>query len=272
MRLGVRLSSALRPAALSSGFQQGLATHATAAAAVHWANNSSSRVASASALFGVRGGGGVALGGSSCGGVMIPSHQCFATEAAAAVAGGSEEEVVPEEEVVEEGKTGFILKAKELHVGPKKLNYIAKQLAGLNLTEAYAQMGLSDKRIAKTRVKQLIKSAWYVAEAHHQLDPLELVIKEAWIGKDTYLKRRMYHSKGRMGIKTRYRTTLTIRLEKEEPKMVGLPYRQWEKHGKYSGLMRQHWKKWKGWHAQPKPTCGPDAVEGGASSAVAGSA
>merc|ERR1711934_562045 len=111
---------------------------------------------------------------------------------------------------------------------------------------------MSEKRIAKTKVQALMESAWYVAENHHDLDPEQLVIKEAWITKDKYLFRRMYHSKGRMGIKTRRRTTLTIRLEKEEPKMVGLPHRQWEKHGKYSGLMRQHWKKWKGWHAQPK--------------------
>merc|ERR1712097_198891 len=94
-------------------------------------------------------------------------------------------------------------------------------------------------------VKKLMESAWYIAENQHKLNPEELVIKEAWISKDKYLFRRIYHSKGRMGIKTIPRTTLTIRLEKEDPQMVQGRHGT-QKHGKYNGMLKFHWKKWKG--------------------------
>jgi len=147
-------------------------------------------------------------------------------------------------------KRGFQLKAKEVAISPKKLTLLANQIAGLSLSEAYAQMALSEKRIAATRIKQLLDSAWYVGEAHHNLDPQKLVIREAWISKDKYLFRRMYHSKGRLGIKTRPKTTLTIRLEEED---VVTNRRGEQRHGKYSGLMKHHWKSWKGkLHGMPK--------------------
>jgi len=79
-------------------------------------------------------------------------------------------------------KTGFILKAKEVPVSAKKmhlvsstcivrfaptslfspscLSQLARQIAGLSLLEAQTQMALSEKRIAKTRIKQLMDSAW----------------------------------------------------------------------------------------------------------------
>jgi len=74
---------------------------------------------------------------------------------------------------------------------------------------------------------------------------MSLVIREAWISKDKYLFRRMYHSKGRMGVKTRPRTTLTIRLETADVEMVGTG-KNIAKHGKFNGLIKQHWKRWKG--------------------------
>lgn len=152
-----------------------------------------------------------------------------------------EDEVIAEPEQDPAKKRGFDLKAKEMPVSGKKITLLARQIAGLSLTEAYTQMALSEKRIAKTRLKQLIESAWYVAENHHNLDPTKLIIKEAWTTKDKYFFRRIYHSKSRVGIKTRPRTTLTIRLEEAEPKMVG----KREVLGRYSGLMRHHWKRWK---------------------------
>ena len=69
----------------------------------------------------------------------------------------------------------IIVKAKQVRHSPKKLmlvrfprelkaltvcSQLCRQLAGLNLTEAYAQMSFSEKRVAKTRLRQLVSSAW----------------------------------------------------------------------------------------------------------------
>jgi len=52
--------------------------------------------------------------------------------------------------------------------------------------------------------------------------------------------RIMYHSKGRAGRKERPKTTLTIRLETaDDEKAAG-------KKSKHNGLIKYHWKRWKG--------------------------
>merc|ERR1711934_33390 len=138
----------------------------------------------------------------------------------------------------------IIVKAKQVRHSPKKLMLLCRQLAGLNLTEAYAQMSFSEKRVAKTRLRQLVSSAWYVAQEHHNLDPRELVIKEAWVGKQEFLKRIRYHAKGRAGKARRPICQISLRLEPEAPHYVGTR-KNIEKHGKFEGMIRTHWKRWK---------------------------
>merc|ERR1711871_1292244 len=74
-----------------------------------------------------------------------------------------EDDVIAEPEQDPAQKRGFDLKAKEMPVSGKKITLLPRQIAGLSLTEAYTQMAMSEKRIAKTRLKQLMESAWYVA-------------------------------------------------------------------------------------------------------------
>ena len=81
--------------------------------------------------------------------------------------------------------------------------------------------------------------------------------------KDKYLFRRMYHSKGRMGVKTRPKTTLTLRLEEQAPELVGTG-KNIVKHGKFNGLIKHHWKRWKGKiDAQPGGRNKKEAAETG---------
>merc|ERR1711865_1061414 len=151
-------------------------------------------------------------------------------------------------------KNGFTLKAKQVKHSPKKLTLLLRFLTGMNLTEAYAQCALSEKRIAKTRLKQLIKSAWYVAGEHHGLDPKELVIREAWVGKEQFLKRMRYHGKGRIGTVHKPRCTVTIKLEREATHWVGREGKHTrEKHGKLDGQVWQSWKKWEKNYVKPVP-------------------
>eukprot|EP00658_Telonema_sp_P-2_P030909 TRINITY_DN23251_c0_g1_i2.p1 TRINITY_DN23251_c0_g1~~TRINITY_DN23251_c0_g1_i2.p1 ORF type:complete len:207 (+),score=46.90 TRINITY_DN23251_c0_g1_i2:252-872(+) len=168
----------------------------------------------------------------------IPARACTTT-------------IQPVEQEQERAAKSFLAKAKGLKHSPKKLTLLCRELAGLNLTEAFAQMSLSDKRIGKTRLRQLISSAWYMAEEHHQLDPRDLVIKEAWVGKQEFLKRIRYHSKGRAGTVHKPRCMVTLKLEEEAPHMVGTS-NHIKKHGKHEGLIRSHWKKWKKKYTPPK--------------------
>merc|ERR1711935_792167 len=78
----------------------------------------------------------------------------YATSAAQKEEGQAEDE--DDVELIQT-KNGFTLKAKQVKHSPKKLTLLLRFPTGMNLTEAYAQCALSEKRIAKTRLKQLIK-------------------------------------------------------------------------------------------------------------------
>jgi len=172
-----------------------------------------------------------------------------------------QEEDEDEDEIdLEETKNGFILKAKDVRHSPKKLTLLCRLLGGLNLQEAYAQMAMSEKRVAKTRLKQLIASAWYVAREHHNLDPNELVIKEAWVGKEQFLKRMRFHGKGRIGTVHKPRCTVTIKLEREAPHWVGTGNLAYQRHGKFDGLIKND-GSWKSWKKFPRQVEAPEEAE-----------
>jgi large subunit ribosomal protein L22 len=75
-----------------------------------------------------------------------------------------------------------------------KLNVVAGLIRGKRVEQALADLTFSKKRIA-TEVLKVLKSAVANAENNHNLDVDDLVVAQAWTGKDMVLKR--FHARGR---------------------------------------------------------------------------
>ena len=81
-----------------------------------------------------------------------------------------------------------------LRVSPQKLNLVAQMIRGKKVGTALAELEFSRKRIAED-VKKCVKSAVANAENNHSLDPDDLVVSEAFVGKQLVMKR--FHARGR---------------------------------------------------------------------------
>jgi len=75
-----------------------------------------------------------------------------------------------------------------------KLNRVAELIRGKRVEQALADLTFSRKRIANDVIK-VLKSAVANAENNHSLDVDDLVVAQAWTGKDLVLKR--FHARGR---------------------------------------------------------------------------
>lgn len=84
--------------------------------------------------------------------------------------------------------------ARNLRVSPQKLNLVAAMIRGKKVEQAMAELEFSRKRIAGD-VRKCLMSAVANAENNHQLDVNDLVVSEAWVGKNMVLKR--FHARGR---------------------------------------------------------------------------
>ena len=84
--------------------------------------------------------------------------------------------------------------AKNLRVSPQKLNLVAGLIRGKKVNAAIADLEFSKKRIAQD-VKKCVMSAVANAENNHGLDVDDLVVAEAWVGKNLIMKR--FHARGR---------------------------------------------------------------------------
>jgi large subunit ribosomal protein L22 len=83
---------------------------------------------------------------------------------------------------------------KSLRVSPQKLNLVAGMIRGKKVDQAMAELEFSTKRIAGD-VRKCVMSAVANAENNHGLDVNELVVAEAYVGKNLVLKR--FHARGR---------------------------------------------------------------------------
>ena len=81
-----------------------------------------------------------------------------------------------------------------LRVSPQKLNLVSARIRGKKVDKAIAELEFSRKRIAED-VKKCVKSAVANAENNHHLDPDDLVVAEAFVGKQLVMKR--FHARGR---------------------------------------------------------------------------
>src|SRR3974377_706202 len=80
-----------------------------------------------------------------------------------------------------------------LRISPQKLNLLAQMIRGKKVDMALADLEFSRKRIAKD-VRKCVMSAVANAENNHGLDVNDLVVKEAYVGKNLVLTR--FHARG----------------------------------------------------------------------------
>jgi large subunit ribosomal protein L22 len=106
-------------------------------------------------------------------------------------------------------------KSSMLRVSPQKLNLVAGLIRGKKVEKALADLTFSKKRIA-IDVKKCLQSAVANAENNHGLDVDNLVVAEAWVGKDITLKRGRPRARGRFGKIMKPFAEITIKVRERE--------------------------------------------------------
>ena len=96
-----------------------------------------------------------------------------------------------------------------IRISPRKLNDVAAGIRGMKVDKALAYLTFSRRRIAGT-IKKTLESAIANAENNHDLDINNLVVAEAWVGKNLVMKRFMPGARGRVGRIEKFFSELTI--------------------------------------------------------------
>ena len=87
-------------------------------------------------------------------------------------------------------------KLVSLRTGLRKLNLVAQSIRGLRVSRALNELEFSAKRIA-IDVRKALYSAISNAENNHNLDIDNLVVAEAYVGKNLTMKRFSPRARGR---------------------------------------------------------------------------
>ena len=106
-------------------------------------------------------------------------------------------------------------KLRMLRTSPQKLNLIAQMIRNKPVAKAIADLTFSKRRIAQD-VKKCLQSAIANAENNHNLDVDELVVAEAFVGKNMVLKRGRPRARGRYGRILKPFSELTIKVRQVE--------------------------------------------------------
>ena len=106
-------------------------------------------------------------------------------------------------------------KLRMLRTSPQKLNLVASMIRGKKVDKALTDLAFSKKRIAMD-VKKCLQSAIANAENNHNLDVDELVVAEAFVGKNLILKRGRPRARGRYGRILKPFSELTIKVRQTE--------------------------------------------------------
>ena len=107
---------------------------------------------------------------------------------------------------------------KNIRSSVKKLKPILKSLVGKKVEIAIRNLSFSDKRISKD-IKKTISSAVANAENNYQYDIDNLIVKEAYCGKQIIMKRFRARAKGRASPIMKPYSNLTIILEEKTKQM-----------------------------------------------------
>ena len=113
---------------------------------------------------------------------------------------------------LKEEKLEATAKVRMLKTSPQKLNLVSRMIRNKPVNIALAQLKLSKKRIAKD-VRKCLESAIANAENNHDLDIDELVVSEAYVGKNLVLKRGRPRARGRYGKILKPFSQLTIKVK-----------------------------------------------------------
>ena len=106
-------------------------------------------------------------------------------------------------------------KTKMLRTSPQKLNLVAALIRGKKVEKALADLTFSHKRIAGD-VKKCLQSAIANAENNHNLDVDNLIVAEAWVGKNLVMKRGRPRARGRYGKIMKPFSEITIKVRQVE--------------------------------------------------------
>ncbi|MDG2260530.1 MAG: 50S ribosomal protein L22 [Paracoccaceae bacterium] len=108
-------------------------------------------------------------------------------------------------------------KVRMLRTSPQKLNLVAQMIRGKKVEKALTDLTFSKKRIADD-VKKCLQSAIANAENNHNLDVDELIVSEAFVGKNMVMKRGRPRARGRFGkiMKPFSELTITVRQVEEQ--------------------------------------------------------
>lgn len=106
-------------------------------------------------------------------------------------------------------------KTKMLRTSPQKLNLVAAMIRGKKVEKALADLTFSKKRIAGD-VKKCLQSAIANAENNHNLDVDNLIVAEAWVGKNLVMKRGRPRARGRFGKIMKPFSEITIKVRQVE--------------------------------------------------------
>ena len=94
------------------------------------------------------------------------------------------------------GGAEAMAKVRVLRTGLRKLNVVAQSIRGLKVQRALNELEFSHKRIAN-EVRKAVYSAISNAENNHSLDIDQLVVAEAYVGKNLVMKRFSARARGR---------------------------------------------------------------------------
>ncbi|SLN73225.1 50S ribosomal protein L22 [Roseivivax jejudonensis] len=106
-------------------------------------------------------------------------------------------------------------KLRMLRTSPQKLNLVAALIRGKKVDKALNDLTFSKKRIA-VDVRKCLQSAIANAENNHGLDVDELVVAEAYVGKNLVMKRGRPRARGRFGRIMKPFSEITIKVRQVE--------------------------------------------------------
>ena len=110
-----------------------------------------------------------------------------------------------------------LAKTRTIRVSPIKLNIVAASIRGMKVDKALAELTFSRKRIALT-IKKTLESAIANAENNHDLDIGNLVVAQAFVGKNMVMKRWTPRARGRAGSIQKFFSELTIVVREADEK------------------------------------------------------
>jgi len=110
--------------------------------------------------------------------------------------------------------------ARNLRVSPRKLNLLAQLIRGKKVDVALAELEFSRKRIAGD-VRKCVMSAVANAENNHGLDVNELVVSQAYVGKNLTITRFHARGRGRMSPIEKPFAQLTVVVKAQEEAAQG---------------------------------------------------